>query len=639
VAQNSFLTGPLVPGFLKHFSQLFFLNLKSNKLVSRSGAIVDEHFDILLNDADFSFAIPSKWIQEFPRLYNLDVSGNLLQGYYPVVPQSSQPLLFSADGLWKWCFDEFSPKNWTYDLPTSHCDLLQCGDCLYFKAFAGFPAGFYPFEDSKLNITILAFSNLSSQILPWTGFTFDWELAYDGVNFTNESIYYLFNETSFSSNWSIASGVTLETKIFLLSYILDFSDVAPQTPYTEVAIFPFSNRTTQDADNNTFAYIDFDFSISMHYPVYNTCYTGNAFNPYVQACFPCTPGYFQQSTENFPECTACPIGYYQNMSGQTYCIKCFGNSSTTSSGTKSAGRCLCPSDNFGDGWSTCSKCPDSSGSNAGARNSTECFCKKGSYGQAFSNGKCFACDFTSRFQQITNCPIDNLTSPLLADGWYLLNSGKLDGSFEFLKCIPTDACVEGLCAPGYEGFLCGNCASKYYRRGLSCKSCPWPGWTAIGFVLLVLFAILIVRLLWKSELMKVADFKTTFLGLQTLALLPSVSSSWPDAVSSLLNGISLANLNIDFFAPGKAEQLLVVFLFNLVRMFHQDFWILEQIRHENVSAFCVGFSCQPCYVCQKQSHSQEKVCARIVVCHPAIVHAYFLHVYSAGCWNNVSLYL
>jgi hypothetical protein len=63
------------------------------------------------------------------------------------------------------------------------------------------------------------------------------------------------------------------------------------------------------------------------------------------------------------------------------------------------------------------------------------------------------------------------------------------------------------------------------------------------------------RVIARSKIIRRTEFRTALFGIQTLALLPSLSSNWP---SSLLNGISFVNSNLDLFAPGKtfAEKIL-----------------------------------------------------------------------------------
>jgi hypothetical protein len=61
----------------------------------------------------------------------------------------------------------------------------------------------------------------------------------------------------------------------------------------------------------------------------------------------------------------------------------------------------------------------------------------------------------------------------------------------------------------------------------------------------------LLRVFTRSKVVRRTEFRTALFGVQTIALLPSLSSTWPPTLSIVLNGISLANLNIDVFAPGK----------------------------------------------------------------------------------------
>jgi hypothetical protein len=147
----------------------------------------------------------------------------------------------------------------------------------------------------------------------------------------------------------------------------------------------------------------------------------------------------------------------------------------------------------------------------------------------------------------------NSSLPFIFSGF----ARSLDDPSSTVICQPVQACSETgfsnetVCSQGYTGSTCEFCLTGFYRLGLICKGCPNTVWTGLGiFVLFVAIAFLI-RVVSKNRTLHRVEFRTTALGIQTLALLPAVSSSWPTSLSVILNGLSLSNLNIDFFAPGK----------------------------------------------------------------------------------------
>ena len=72
----------------------------------------------------------------------------------------------------------------------------------------------------------------------------------------------------------------------------------------------------------------------------------------------CSPG--EYSVDGFIPCNKCPIGQYQNSSGQLECVMCPENHNTHSNGSREVEDCarLCSSGEYSaDGLAPCSKCP------------------------------------------------------------------------------------------------------------------------------------------------------------------------------------------------------------------------------------------------------------------------------------------
>lgn len=92
------------------------------------------------------------------------------------------------------------------------------------------------------------------------------------------------------------------------------------------------------------------------------------------SCVECSPGTFYNHESR--TCPQCQKGYYQNQSGQDFCIACPGNKTTKSIGSKSVTNCTdaCEPGYWSpDGTPACSLCPVGSFSNSfGLTNCTQC---------------------------------------------------------------------------------------------------------------------------------------------------------------------------------------------------------------------------------------------------------------------------
>jgi hypothetical protein len=163
------LSGTLPSRFL-HL--LFYLNLHDNELSSRSftGIGNQQLWPQLLKNSSFSFAIPPEWILHLNRFYLLAITQNQLQGYVPSEMKSSG---LSMDPV-KWCYDEFSPLNWTYDSPQKCFGRVKCEDCVMYKLMNVSPEKFYAYEDCQINLTLLTRENVT---VPLTGFTIDFQVC------------------------------------------------------------------------------------------------------------------------------------------------------------------------------------------------------------------------------------------------------------------------------------------------------------------------------------------------------------------------------------------------------------------------------------------------------------------------------
>jgi hypothetical protein len=515
---------------------MFYLDLQSNALTSRQMSNNSQNDWVkLLNNASYSFAIPPEWIPDLARFYGVYVKYNQLHGYLPTEMNTDSLSQNAA----KWCFDEFAPTNWTYSDPQNCNGKAICSDCVFYKLMTISPDSLYPYEDCQVNLTLFSKNSVAS---PLTGFTIDFTDEVAISEMSNQTKYFFFNQSTVKSDWSVSSGIAQYSKLSLLNRVNAFNGDSAVTPYQKITIYPFYNISNPWV---------------LQYPVYNSCYVGNGYNKESQTCYPCSPGYFQKIVDGVPLCLPCPIGTYQGNSGKTFCVACFGNVTTIGTGSNDPNNCLCPPDFYGDGWSSCSRCPSSSSSDLGARTSNRCYCTAGSYGKAYLNQPCFSCLIFNGNDKIAECPLDNMTFPNLDNGWFLRESGTIPGSYDVLKCTPAAACTAGFCSDGYEGHLCGSCVKlQYFRQDLICKKCSGNTWATWVLMLIAIFVVNLAILAnsYPSPTKKVA-MSITITWVQIIALFAEIPVTWPTSVYGMFQAFGFTNFNLDLFAPECSVEL------------------------------------------------------------------------------------
>ena len=70
------------------------------------------------------------------------------------------------------------------------------------------------------------------------------------------------------------------------------------------------------------------------------CDAGYTYAADTNACSPCAPGLFKNSTGNF-ECLPCPVAKYTDVQESIHCLRCQTNTSTSNIGQDSALDCMC----------------------------------------------------------------------------------------------------------------------------------------------------------------------------------------------------------------------------------------------------------------------------------------------------------
>ena len=176
----------------------------------------------------------------------------------------------------------------------------------------------------------------------------------------------------------------------------------------------------------------------------------------------------------------------------------------------------------------CQQCPRSMYSLSGT-NSTKGFCE-----QCPSNANCTA-DFSIR---------------PLAGFWHSSSS-----STQIQRCPRNTSCLQTdvVCAPGYEGHLCGKCVEGWGSEGpFKCGQCM-PAWkimliflgVAFGLVVFLLFLVhTTLHDLASGQVRGVAARPSSFLKLmirhwQYLVIISTVRVGWPESLAAVFTGISM----------------------------------------------------------------------------------------------------
>ncbi|KAL0482686.1 hypothetical protein AKO1_014373 [Acrasis kona] len=120
----------------------------------------------------------------------------------------------------------------------------------------------------------------------------------------------------------------------------------------------------------------------------------------------------------------------------------------------------------------------------------------------------------------------------------------------FNKSI-TSATTTELCSDGYSGYLCGQCASSYFRLGERCLSCGNQNTSNFLIVLytLGLIAVFIITIPITVLNTHVSSFGIVINFIQICALFNMFSLKWSDSLQTFFDLLSLSNLNVQLFRP------------------------------------------------------------------------------------------
>ena len=150
---------------------------------------------------------------------------------------------------------------------------------------------------------------------------------------------------------------------------------------------------------------------------------------------------------------------------------------------------------------------------------------------------------------------------------YLRNSTSYNGTLPIpYQCPQVVACLGGLeskCAKGYTGPLCEVCEDGFYKRVLSCKSCPSSTWVIVQLCLLGGGVVLLIGILiWSGRREKskekrplvdilLARLKIVigFYQVTSGIVEAFVYVKWPSSLSMIGDYAEVVQLNVLQFVP------------------------------------------------------------------------------------------
>lgn len=290
----------------------------------------------------------------------------------------------------------------------------------------------------------------------------------------------------------------------------------------------------------------------------------------VYTCRACVAGKFVAHTECCAECFQCPNGTYAPLRSTT-CYDCpagkFGQYLPTDicevctlgeygPEPRAMGCSPCAEGSYADtpAQSTCEFCISNSKTyQPGAFSIYQCHCPRQYYGSPWANISCNECP---KLKGVI-CE-DNSTIPYVRDGYFRMMTQLPDGSVQVgrvLECFPRFACqLAGFgnttCQVGYQGHLCGECASGYYFMDNVCRPCiaPYLLWFILG-IFCVVFLFFIHRYTSTMESGMRLDVRLGLLWLQFTAMFSKISFEWPPAIQGIFRFSKFLNFDFTLFAP------------------------------------------------------------------------------------------
>ncbi|KNC54931.1 uncharacterized protein AMSG_12368 [Thecamonas trahens ATCC 50062] len=128
-----------------------------------------------------------------------------------------------------------------------------------------------------------------------------------------------------------------------------------------------------------------------------------------------------------------------------------------------------------------------------------------------------------------------------------------DDRSAFVACPRPQSCIgDGRCATGYQGRLCAQCASNYYRLGNTCRKCSGSNALVLVVLLAMVFAF-VVAVVWinnrNTKIYGYAAFVIALNTLQAVAIYGTIQLDWHPIAQAVFDIVSLFNLNFDLASP------------------------------------------------------------------------------------------
>lgn len=298
----------------------------------------------------------------------------------------------------------------------------------------------------------------------------------------------------------------------------------------------------------------------------------------INNCTSCPIGYFNNITGS-DTCTKCPFGEYQDEEGQIQCKECPIGTYNSILGANNISQCIeCDNGFYGDvtGSSICKSCTPGTyqdefgqidcklcnagkyGPSTAAASETLCSnCLGGTYSDAGSD----SCDIcpedtyqnTEGSDECIDCPNGGVckegTSVPVSDYGFQANPDNL---FTFYECVPAEACPgENKCKAGYETVdaYCSSCSLNYFRIQGRCDECPNDtAWIIAGLVIIyVLFVLLSVPV--GSQGHKFGIVSTFISYLQIISLYGYFDVNGGPLWNGLFKALSVALFNLELISP------------------------------------------------------------------------------------------
>lgn len=314
-------------------------------------------------------------------------------------------------------------------------------------------------------------------------------------------------------------------------YVVQFSAPAGLFDTSTGAAAAAASSGGDDPDEGQRGYATGELTASMSARIRNCVageYLSGASAGY--ACMQCAPGTFS-STTNAEECTRCPA-LTQAPAGSTSCESCKVGE-VQPPGTRSCVRCPVGSFSTNIEDTRCEVCPEGAYCPGGAVVSVVKGFWRGSYDALASGDE----DEDVPYTRLLKCPNPNACTGVTV-------TASVDvGEVEDVSHANSTVIVNGTCAEGYRGVLCGACDDGYASIGEGeCEQCP--SYTSrvitlavvsvVGVAAVVSFIAFTMRTAGNPDTKASIVMKIGITHLQVVSLALAFDLEWPATVRNLL---------------------------------------------------------------------------------------------------------